>query len=196
MSLSFENENKTPPPNKKKKVIFDLFISRANRLVACKFGSGTIGNGSPFIYLNHEENVCIRHRVSSERHLLLHHWRPSGAQHNIQNKAKEMRRSRNRWLENCMRFYWMPSLRWCGQSFTFSVPTCATTNTAHPSSLMTRTKWLPVFCSLLGRYRFPFLSFRMSTYFQINCCCPHRQQRVTMNHQTGCSFLSLSSPLL
>lgn len=85
----------------------------------------------------------------------------------------------------------MPSLRWCGQSFTFSVPTCATTNTAHPSSLMTRTKWLPVFCSLLGRYRFPFLSFRMSTYFQINCCCPHRQQRVTMNHQTGCSFLSL-----
>lgn len=62
-----------PPSKKEKQVIFDLFISRANRLVACKFGSGTIGNGSPFIYLNHEENICIRHRVPSERHLLLHH---------------------------------------------------------------------------------------------------------------------------
>lgn len=39
----------------------------------------------------------------------------------------------------------------------------------------------------------PFLSFRMYVYFQINCCCPHRQQRVTMNHQTGCSFLSFSA---
>lgn len=60
----------------------------------------------------------------------------------------------NRWLENCMRLYWMPSLRRFG-TYTYvnylllyveyADPNAA--NTVHQSNSMTPHKWLPVFWS-------------------------------------------------
>lgn len=90
----------------------------------------------------------------------------------------------NRWLENCMRLYWMPSLRRFG-TYTYvnylllyveyADPNAA--NTVHQSNSMTPHKWLPVFWS--QQVSISFSSFCTPV---MNWAAPTVDNVFTMNH--------------